>query len=104
MATSLLPPIAISDTLPRLSDATHAYWHVGHGVSRQLGQAGRDGLIPDKFDGIPRETHNSRSSVNFGGEDIFARKCMYEKLIKCAAKTAYEIQSYIPRTHEMKSR
>jgi len=27
---------------------------------------------------------------------------MYEKLIKCAAKTGFEIQSYIPRTHEMK--
>jgi len=24
-----------------------------------MGQTGWDGLIPDKFDGIPRETHNS---------------------------------------------
>jgi len=38
------------------------------------------------------------------GGDIFARKCMYEKLIKCAAKMGFEIQSYIPRTHEMKNR
>jgi len=29
---------------------------------------------------------------------------MYEKLIKCAAKTGFEIQSYIPRTREMKNR
>ena len=29
---------------------------------------------------------------------------MYEKLIKCAAKTGFEIQRYIPRTHEMKNR
>ena len=29
---------------------------------------------------------------------------MYEKLIKCATKTGYEIQSYIPRTHVMKNR
>jgi len=29
---------------------------------------------------------------------------MYEKLIKCAAKTIFEIQSYIPRTHEMENR
>jgi len=29
---------------------------------------------------------------------------MYEKFIKCAAKTAFEIQSYIPRTYEMKNR
>ena len=29
---------------------------------------------------------------------------MCEKLIKCAAKTGFEIQSYIPRTHEMTNR
>jgi len=29
---------------------------------------------------------------------------MYEKLIKCAAKTGFEIQSYIPRTQEMNNR
>jgi len=29
---------------------------------------------------------------------------MYEKLIKCAAKTGFKIQSYIPHTHEMKTR
>jgi len=29
---------------------------------------------------------------------------MYEKLIKCAAKTGFQIQSCIPRTHEMKNR
>jgi len=43
------------------------------------------------------------SSVNFGGQDIFARKCTYEKLMKCAAKTGFEIQSYIPRTREVKN-
>ena len=48
--------------------------------------------------------HKRRSSVNFGGQDIFARICMYEKLIKCAAKTGFQIQSCIPRTHEMKNR
>jgi len=50
--------------------------------------------------------HKRRSSVNFGGLDIFARKCIYEKLIKYVAKTGFEIQSYIPRrpTHEMKNR
>jgi len=35
------------------------------------------------------------------GARHFPRKCMYEKLIKCAAKTGFEIQSYIPRTYEM---
>ena len=46
-----------------------------------------------------------RSSFNFG-QDIFARKFMSEKLIKCAAKTGFEIQSYIPHrpTDEMKNR
>jgi len=29
---------------------------------------------------------------------------MYEKLIKCAAETGFKIQSYIPRTREMKNR
>jgi len=29
---------------------------------------------------------------------------MYKKLTKCAAKTVFEIQSYIPRTHEMNNR
>ena len=43
--------------------------------------------------------HNRTSSVNFAGQDIFARKCMYENLIKCAAKTGFESQSYIPRIH-----
>jgi len=38
------------------------------------------------------------------GQDIFARKCMYEKLTEFAAKTGFEIQSYVPRTHEMKNR
>jgi len=47
--------------------------------------------------------HRHRRSVNFEG-DIFAPKCMYEKLIKCAAETGFEIQSYIPRTHEIKNR
>jgi len=28
---------------------------------------------------------------------------MYEKLTKYAAKTGFEIQSYIPRTHEIKT-
>jgi len=28
---------------------------------------------------------------------------MYEKLIKCAAKKGFKIQSYIPRTHEIKT-
>jgi len=32
------------------------------------------------------QNHKRGSSVNFGGQDIFARKCTYEKLIKCAAK------------------
>jgi len=67
MATSLLLLIAILDSLPHLGDATHAYWHVGHGTSRQLGQAGWDGLIPDKLDGIPRETHNSGAKKNSVG-------------------------------------
>jgi len=58
MATSLLLILIAILFLPRLGDARHAHWHVGHGTSRQLGQVGRDGLIPDKFDGIPRETHN----------------------------------------------
>jgi len=31
------------------------------------------------------------------GYSGFAGKCMYEKLIKCAAKTGFEIQSYIPK-------
>jgi len=39
-----------------------------------------------------------------GGTTLFARKCMYEKLIKCTAKTGFEIHSCIPRTHEMKNR
>jgi len=30
-------------------------------MSRQLGQTGQDGLIRAKFDGIPRETHNTRT-------------------------------------------
>jgi len=29
---------------------------------------------------------------------------MYEKLVKCAAKTGFQIQSCIPRAHEMKNR
>ena len=37
------------------------------------------------------------------GQDIFARKCMYEKLIKCAAKTGFKIKSYIPCRREMKT-
>ena len=46
---------------PRVGDATHAYWQVGHSPSRLMGQTGWDGLIPDKFDGIPRETHNTNN-------------------------------------------
>jgi len=44
------------------------------------------------------------AQLTLGGQDIFARKCMYEKIIKRAAKTGFEIQSYIPRTYEMKNR
>jgi len=51
--------------------------------------------------------HKRRSSVNFGARH-FSRKCMYEKLVKCAAKimlcilkiflkTGFEIQNYISR-------
>jgi len=42
------------------------------------------------------------AQLTLGGRH-FARKCMYEKLIKCAAKTGFEIQSYFPRAHEMKN-
>ena len=42
-------------------------------------------------------------SISVGAVN-FARKCMYEKLIKCAAKTGFGIQIHIPRTHEMKNR
>jgi len=30
-------------------------------MSRQLGQVGQDGLVPDKFDITPGEIHNSLS-------------------------------------------
>ena len=33
--------------------------------------------------------HRRRSSVNFGGQDIFARKYMHEKLTKCPNFTWY---------------
>jgi len=59
-------------------------------------------MLPALFD-LPAVTHRRRSSVNFGGK-TFARKCMCEKLIKCVAKTGFEIQSYIQRTYEMKNR
>jgi len=43
-----------------------------------------------------------RAQLTLVRQDIFARKCMYEKLIKCTAKTGFKIQRYISRTHEMK--
>ena len=35
------------------------------------------------------EVHKRRSSINFGGQDIFARKYMHEKLTKCPNFTWY---------------
>jgi len=54
------------------------------------------------------------AQLTFRQQDIFARKCMYEKLIKCAAKimlcilkrkkTAYKIQNYSSPTYKTKNR
>jgi len=40
------------------------------------------------------DNHRHRSSVNFGGQDIFARKYMYEKLTICPNFTWYLPEKY----------
>jgi len=54
MATGVNTTTILAKNAALRQDATHAYWQWGHGVSRQVGHVGQDGLITNKFDGFPQ--------------------------------------------------
>jgi len=74
--------------MPRLGDTTHAHLQGGHGVSRQIGQTGQNGLIRAKFDGIPRKTHN-----NFPG---LPRSSRASRLRKIKGKIGLDKRKSVP--------